>query len=124
MKVLGCGIDIEETDRFNKHYFDKGKLSDLIYDLFTSREIENFSLFGKQAFLKGFCFKEAFYKAFNSDYYDWKDVEIIFTAEQEFDLFFSVKLESLLKEHLAGNIVADFSETADYVLFKVIITTL
>ena len=28
--IYGCGIDIEEAERFNKHYFQKGKLSDLI----------------------------------------------------------------------------------------------
>ena len=72
--IFGCGIDIEEVDRFNKHYFEKGKLSDLIYDIFTSREIENFSFFGKEAFLKGFSFKEAFYKALNNTDFDFKDV--------------------------------------------------
>ncbi len=121
--IFGCGIDIEEPERFNKHYFDNGKLSDLVYDLFSSKEIENFSLFGKQAFLKGFCFKEAFYKAFNINQYDWKDVEIIFTTEQEFEIHFSGKLETLLKENKIEDIIADFSETTEYVLFKVVLTT-
>lgn len=122
--IFGCGIDIEEHERFNKHYFDKGKLSDLMYDIFTSKEIENFSLFGKQAFLKGFCFKESFYKAFTIELYDWKDVEIIFSTEQEFEICFSRKLEALLKEKQIEDIVASFSETNDHVLFKVVLTTL
>ncbi|HKL09690.1 MAG TPA: 4'-phosphopantetheinyl transferase superfamily protein [Bacteroidales bacterium] len=121
--IFGCGIDIEESERFNKHYFDTGKLSDLVYDLFTSKEIENFSLFGKKAFLKGFCFKESLYKAFNIDLYGWKDVEIIFASEQEFEILFSKKLEALLLEKKIKDIIADFSETTDYVLFKVILTT-
>jgi len=121
--IFCCGIDIEEPKRFNKHYFDNGKLSNLMYDLFTSKEIENFSLLGKEAFLKGFCFKESFYKAFNIDLYDWKDVEIIFSTDQEFELFFSEKLEALLKEKKIENIITDLSETSDYVLFKVILTT-
>jgi phosphopantetheine--protein transferase-like protein len=121
--IFGCGIDIEEPKRFNKHYSDNGKLSNLMYDLFTSKEIDNFSLFGKKAFLKGFCFKESFYKAFNIDLYDWKDIEIIFTTEQEFEIHFSEKLETLLKENKIEDIIADFSETSDYVLFKVILTT-
>ncbi|MFO7828974.1 MAG: 4'-phosphopantetheinyl transferase superfamily protein [Bacteroidales bacterium] len=121
--IFGCGIDIEEISRFNKHYFNNGKLSDLIYDIFTSKEIENFSLFGKKAFLKGFCFKEAFYKAFNLDYYDWKDIEIIFSKNQEFEICFSDNLEILLKKHKIEDIVADYIETKDYTVFKVVLTT-
>src|SRR6056297_1495364 len=122
--IFGCGIDIEEPKRFNKHYFDNGKLSNLMYDLFTSKEIENFSLFGKQAFLKGFCFKESFYKAFCTEFYDWKDVEIIFSTKQEFEICFSRKLEALLKEKQIENIEACLSESTYYVMFKVVLTIL
>jgi phosphopantetheine--protein transferase-like protein len=80
--VYSCGIDIEEINRFDKHYFQNGVLSNLMYDVFTSREIENFSYFGKKAFLKGFCFKEAFYKAINSDNISWFDVEIFFSNDE------------------------------------------
>lgn len=121
--IFGCGIDIEEISRFNKHYFNNGKLSDLIYDIFTGKEIENFSLFGREAFLKGFCFKEAFYKAFNIDNYDWKDIEIIFSKHDEFEICFSNHLELLLKNHKIEDIIADYTETNEYVVFKVVLTS-
>lgn len=121
--IFGCGIDIEEISRFNKHYFSNGNLSDLVYDVFTGKEIENFSLFGREAFLKGFCFKEAFYKAFNINNCDWKDIEIIFSEHEDFEICFSKHLEWLLKNHEIENIFADYTETDVYVVFKVILTS-
>ena len=94
--VFACGIDIEEIERFNKHYFEKGKLSDLIYELFTSKEIENYSVFGKEAFLKGFSFKEAFYKALNNPDVGFHDIEIIFNMDGTFQIISSKKLQSIL----------------------------
>lgn len=119
--IYGCGIDIEETERFNKHYFDKGVLSDLVYDLFTSKEIENFSVFGKKAFLKGFSFKEAFYKAFNNTDIDFKDVEIIFTSEDDFVIFTSKRIKEIFKKEKIIDIIASFQLNEKYVVFKVVL---
>ncbi len=119
--IIGCGIDIEEIDRFDKHYFEKGRLSDLVYDLFTSKEIENFSIFGKEAFLKGFCFKEAFYKAINNTEIGFKDIEIIFSDENIFEIFKSKTVSDLLKELNISDIVADFQKNDQYVVFKVLL---
>lgn len=119
--VYGCGIDIEEIERFNKHYFENGRLSDLIYDLFTSKEIENFSVFGKEAFLKGFCFKEAFYKAVNNSDIDFKDIEIIFSDDQNFEILKSKKVEQLFQTNKIVKLEAEVEISKQYALVRVVL---
>ena len=119
--IFGCGIDIEEIERFNKHYFDKGILSNLVYDIFTSKEIENFSVFGKEAFLKGFCFKEAFYKALNNSDLGFKDIEIIFTNEDNFEILKSNKINNIFRKLKITDITASFKVNEQYVIFKVLL---
>ncbi len=119
--IFGCGIDIEETSRFDKHYFENGILSDLIYDLFTSKEIENFSVFGKEAFLKGFCFKEAFYKALNNPDFDFKDVEMIFEDQNNFKIYTSKKIDSIFNDLKIIEIKADIQQTNKYAVVQVLL---
>ncbi len=119
--IIGCGIDIEEIYRFDKHYFEKGRLSDLVYDLFTSKEIENFSIFGKEAFLKGFCFKEAFYKAINNNDVDFKDIEIVFTNEDNFEILKSNKINNIFRKLKITDITASFKVNEQYAVFKVLL---
>lgn len=119
--IFTCGIDIEEIERFNKHYFDKGKLSDLIYDIFTSKEIENFSFFGKEAFLKGFSFKEALYKAINNTDFGFKDVEIIFSDTDKFEIYPSKDLKKWLNEQSITQIKANSQSTNQFVIFRVLL---
>ncbi len=119
--IIGCGIDIEEIYRFDKHDFEKGRLSDLVYDLFTSKEIENFSIFGKEAFLKGFCFKEAFYKAINNNDVDFKDIEIVFTNEDNFEILKSNKINNIFRKLKITDITASFKVNEQYAVFKVLL---
>lgn len=119
--VYACGIDLEEIDRFNKHYFENGRLPDLIYDLFTSKEIENFSILGKEAFLKGFSFKEAFYKAMNNPDIGFHDVEIIFNLDDTFKISFSNHLKNILNHLNIIDIKADYKITDQFITFKVIL---
>jgi len=119
--IFGCGIDIEEIERFNKHYFDKGKLSELMYDIFTTKEIENFSFFGKEAFLKGFSFKEAFYKAINNSDVGFKDLEIIFDTQDGFKISPSNELKNWLQKNGISEINTDFQTSERFVNFKVIL---
>lgn len=119
--LFACGVDIEEINRFNKHYFDKGKLSDLVYDIFTTREIENFSVFGKEAFLKGFSFKEAFFKALNNQDIDFKDIEIIFNDDSDFKLYPSNHLNQILSNLKITDIKTDYKITDQFITFNVIL---
>jgi phosphopantetheinyl transferase (holo-ACP synthase) len=93
----------------------------LIYDIFTSREIENFSYFGKKAFLKGFCFKEAFYKAINSDNISWFDVEILFSNDEKQEIHFSELLTQILMNNKISKTDVQFSETMHYVTCRVLL---
>lgn len=117
--IFGCGIDIEEIERFNKHYFHKGKLSDLMYDIFTAKEIDNLSVFGKEAFLKGFCFKEALFKAINNPNLGFKDVQVIFSGEQTFEIVKSEVLYNILMDQGVKEIKAEFQTEKQYVISKV-----
>ena len=119
--IFGCGIDIEEIPRFDKHYFENGKLSGLIYNLFSAKEIENFSFFGKEAFLKGFCFKEAFYKALNNPDFDFKDVEIIFDDQSNFEIYPSKRIKEIFNTHKIIEIIADFQQTDRYASAQVLL---
>lgn len=119
--IYGCGIDIEEIERFHKHYFDKGKLSELAYDLFTSKEIENYSYFGKEAFLKGFCFKEAFYKAANNIEIGFKDIEVIFSGDNQFEIIKSAYVKGIFSEIGIRRIVANFQLNNTFAVCKVIL---
>lgn len=119
--LFACGVDIEEINRFNKHYFDKGKLSDLVYDIFTTREIENLSVFGKEAFLKGFSFKEAFFKALNNQDIDFKDIEIIFHNDSDFKIHLSNHLKQILSNLKITDIKADYKITDQFITFNVIL---
>ncbi len=85
------------------------------------KEIENFSVFGKEAFLKGFCFKEAFYKAINNADIDFKDIEIIFSDDQKFEILKSKKVEQVFQANKIVKLVAEFEINAQYALFKVVL---
>ncbi|MCB2195796.1 MAG: 4'-phosphopantetheinyl transferase superfamily protein [Bacteroidetes bacterium] len=119
--ILSCGIDIEEIERFNKHYFHKGKLSDLMYDIFTTKEIDNLSVFGKEAFLKGFCFKEAFYKAINNTNVGFLDIQIIFSSEKSFEILKSKELDNILNSLAIKEIQVEFQTEKQYIISKVLL---
>ena len=119
--IFGCGIDIEEPERFNKHYFTDGRLSDLVYDIFSTREIENYSVFGKEAFSKGFSFKEAFYKAMDNTEIGFKDIEIFFNTDGSTQFKPSIKVKDLFAHHSIGEVRIDFKEKEQYVISKVIL---
>lgn len=119
--IFSCGVDIEEKERFNKHYFDKGKLSDLVYDIFTAREIENFSVFGKEAFLKGFSFKEAFYKASNNLDIGFFDVEVIFSTESNCKVLYSKHTEKWIVDNKITDVKCAFQEEDKFVICKVLL---
>ena len=97
------------------------KLSDLIYELFTSKEIENYSVFGKEAFLKGFSFKEAFYKALNNPDVGFHDIEIIFNMDGTFQIISSKKLQSILDKEAISDIQASYQISDQFINFKVIL---
>jgi phosphopantetheine--protein transferase-like protein len=83
--VLGCGIDIEEHERFLK-FFNATKPAHYFLSIFTQAEIENYSIFNTPlCYAVSFSCKEAFYKAFGSAFdnvqIDWHEVELIFHEE-------------------------------------------
>jgi phosphopantetheine--protein transferase-like protein len=85
-RVLGCGIDIEEFDRFRKYFPLEDEVPDLFRMVFTEEEIScNSEISPHLTFLVAFSCKEAVFKAFGRSWtnsgLDWKEIEIIFNNE-------------------------------------------
>ncbi|MCK5170646.1 MAG: 4-phosphopantetheinyl transferase family protein, partial [Bacteroidales bacterium] len=72
-------------------------------------------------FLKGFCFKEAFYKALNNSDLGFKDIEIIFTNEDNFEILKSNKINNIFRKLKITDITASFKVNEQYVIFKVLL---
>lgn len=84
--IYGCGVDIEELNRFTKHLDLKDTLPSLISDVFTEEEISQNKKSQKELrFPLGFSCKEAMFKAFGISWTNspisWKDIELIFQGE-------------------------------------------
>ena len=124
-EVFGCGIDIEELARFDKH-IDNDECP-LMEDICTRREIENTCGDMRIRFALSFACKEAFFKALGVSWTNsgvfWKDVELLF-HDGDFGRY-EVHLHSYAKEVLIKNNAAigetllDFNE--EIALFQVVL---
>jgi phosphopantetheinyl transferase (holo-ACP synthase) len=86
-EIVSIGYDLEEVFRFSKYINEYHRWDSLLDDLFTAREQHNYGQ-GSDAALRytlSFCTKEAFYKAISCSWMqdgpDWKEIELIFHAE-------------------------------------------
>jgi len=127
-KVYGCGLDIEEVNRFDK-YVDANDYS-LMSNICSQRELDNFQdeCIDKRVRLAlSFTCKEAFYKALGriwvtSDI-SFKDIEIIFNDKYLSD--YSVTLSDnaekilLINNVKLGEILFNYNE--EYVVFQIIL---
>ena len=87
-EIVGCGIDIEELDRFKKHIPTHPDVSDFINLVYSDAEIAaNRAIQPHLTFPLAFCCKEAFFKALGVSWINspisWKDIGIIFKGSSD-----------------------------------------
>jgi phosphopantetheine--protein transferase-like protein len=80
--VHGIGIDIETHKRFQKYLNANGEPDDFLVSVFSENERNNYRNYpGHLCYALSFSCKEAFFKAFGSDWGDacmWLDIELLF----------------------------------------------
>lgn len=86
--VISCGIDAEETGRFDKFHEGDPVFINLVKDVFTVREITiNSKCKEEHAFTTGFACKEAVRKALGSvddiNKTDWREIEFLFSTDKD-----------------------------------------
>lgn len=89
-RVIGCGVDIEEPDRFHKYLDFRDGVPGFIELVFTAEEISrNRDISPHITFALGFSCKEAVFKAFGRSWthsaIDWKDIELVFHDTENLD---------------------------------------
>ncbi len=126
--LAGCGIDIEEFSRFQKHLQDFSN-SSFVKLVLSLVEMENFQKFDPSiCFPIAFSCKEAFFKAFGDSWFtssiDWKDIQIIFhdfPKEKKYEIHLSGHAEKMYQSIKSPEIISDFDIFPEYVIFEVIL---
>lgn len=124
--VFGCGVDIEELNRFDK--FLSNEDDSIMRDICSTRELENLCGNKRVRFALRFSCKEAFFKALGVSWTNsnisWKDIELLFSG-QGFEKY-RVELGNYAKEILEKNNAriqeAYFDYNDEFVRFAVVLT--
>lgn len=126
--VLGCGIDIEEHNRFAKHIHQQG-VSPLIKHVFTPEEIRN-NLEDRASlrFALGFSCKESVFKALGVSWTNspilWTDIELFW--KNKTDIYnHEIRLHhyaaDLFQKQNGNQLISDFEFNEEIVFFKVML---
>ncbi len=124
--IVGCGIDTEEVNRFDKHLADIEK-SGFVKLVFTKREIENFGRNYRTFIPVGFCCKEAVFKAIGDSWttspVHWQDIELLFSSGSldNYEIKISGHTKKIFNDLNNPEIVPEFDITTDNVTFHVIL---
>jgi phosphopantetheine--protein transferase-like protein len=128
-EVLGCGIDIEELNRFEEKIptrTNNTRFSELVY---TPAEVEcNADICPGITFPLSFSCKEAFFKALGVSWTNskisWKDIELLFQNENDLHQY-SIRLngfaKKLYREKKCRTIESYLEYTNTYVIFQVLL---
>ena len=125
IEVYGCGIDIEELARFDRHIGDDDR--SLMEDVCTRRELDNVPGDRRLSLALRFSCKEAFFKTYSSSWthsgISWKDIELLFEGpgHDRYRVQLSGHAEKILNENNAvvGEILLDYTE--EFVMFQVVL---
>lgn len=126
--IYGCGVDIEEINRFTKHLHLNEDPPSFISDVFTEKEISINKAFLKELrFPMGFSCKESVFKAFGKSWTNspisWKDIELIFQGEKPED--YRIELGGYAKELFIQQNLQRIDSYTEYnktfVMFQVIL---
>jgi len=128
-EVLGCGIDIEEFIRFQKHIPGQDAASGFFQLVCSEAEIScNINLLPHLTFPISFSCKEACFKAFgvswNNSRISWKDIEIFFSNEndlREHSIRLSGYALELFNERKCRKIESYLKYNDDYLIFQIIL---
>ena len=116
-EVFGCGIDIENISRFEKHLLNDNQVSDVFKRVFTPKEIELNLKNPNKFFPLGFSTKESFFKAFGLSWTNsalqWTDFEILFKDPNNINYF-----ELVLSNH-AEELIAEYGITKQDVFLEI-----
>ncbi len=125
--LYGCGIDIEETDRFLKIFEDPLLYSAFVKDVFNESEVLSFDRINIPLYTTAaFSIKEAFFKSVgkswtNSGLY-WKDICVIFRGDVDrFDLSYSNDLRKTLADMGVTKIEAAVKAESTYIVSTVVL---
>jgi phosphopantetheine--protein transferase-like protein len=125
--IYGCGVDIEEINRFTKHLHLNEAPPSFISDVFTEKEISiNKAHLKEFRFPLGFSCKESVFKAFGISWTNspisWKDIELIFQGETPED--YRIELSGYAKELFDQQNLQRIDSYAEYnntfVMFQVV----
>ena len=128
-EVLGCGIDIEELNRFESKIptiTNNTHFSELVY---TSSEVGcNLDIFPRVTFPLCFSCKEAFFKALGVSWTNsrisWKDIELLFQNKDNLHDY-SIRLNGFAKELFdekkCCTIESYLEYTNAYVIFQILL---
>lgn len=127
-KIIGCGIDIEELSRFEKHNPTQPDRSDFVNLVYSDEEISINTLISPHlTFPLGFSCKEAFFKAFGVSWTNspisWKDIELLFqgTANlQQYSIRLSGHAKQLFEHMNCSRFEASYEYNEEYLIFKVL----
>lgn len=126
--IYGCGVDIEEIDRFTRHLDRYEPPPSFIADVFTRKEISlNNTLLKEIRFSLGFSCKEAMFKAFGRSWTNspisWKDIELIFHGDKPEN--YEIELSGYAKELFIQQKIQRIDPHAEYseifVMFQVVL---
>jgi len=124
--IVGCGIDIEERERFTKHLVGIHN-SEFIKFVYTPDEISNYKS-NYQFFIPiSFCCKEAFFKAIGNSWTTspvcWHDIELLFNHSQDskYEIKLSGFANQIYKDLNCPRILSEYHIDNEKASFEVIL---
>ena len=128
-KITGCGIDIEELNRFSKYIPSQSDVPEFMHLVYSDEEISvNREIMPHLTFPLAFSCKEAFFKAFGVSWTNspisWKDVEIFFENPAnlgQYSIRMSGHALKLYNEMNCSGFETSLDHTDDFVIFQVLL---
>jgi phosphopantetheine--protein transferase-like protein len=128
-EVLGCGIDIEELDRFEKKIPTPTNITGFAQLVYTPSEIaRNLSIHPGLTFPISFSCKEAMFKALGVSWTNsrisWMDIELLFENEKnlhEYSIILNGYAQEIYDAKRCRSIESFFEYTKKYIIFQVVL---
>ena len=126
--IYGCGVDIEEINRFTKHINLFEAPPSFISDVFSEKEIAiNKSYLKELRFPLGFSCKESAFKAFGISWTNspisWKDIELVFQSNEikDYRIALNGYAKELFDQENLKRIDSSVAFNETYVMFQIVL---